>query len=80
MVTAQAALLLKGGGCGVAASPPHHTPQFPCMLSSYKLWNYLAFDLLSPKNHSSKVTIMVGVRLTSPALLSLCYDNLFDAS
>jgi hypothetical protein len=24
--TAQATLILKGGGCGMAVSPPHHTP------------------------------------------------------
>jgi len=34
-VSTQAALLLKGGGCGVAVSPPHHTPLFSRMLSSY---------------------------------------------
>jgi len=27
-VTTQATLLLKGGGCGVAAKSPHHTPHF----------------------------------------------------
>ena len=34
-VITQAAWLLKGGGCGGVASPPHHIPQFPRMLSSY---------------------------------------------
>jgi len=27
--TAQVVLMLKGGGCGVAALPPHHTPPYP---------------------------------------------------
>jgi hypothetical protein len=35
IVTAQAALLQKGGECGVMAVPSHHTPQFPRKLSSY---------------------------------------------
>jgi hypothetical protein len=39
--------MLKGGGCGVAASPPHHTPQFPRMLSSYKISNIIRTTLLA---------------------------------
>ena len=36
-VTAQADLLLTGGGSGVAAKPPHHSPLLPRTLSSYQL-------------------------------------------
>jgi hypothetical protein len=35
-VTAQVALLMKAGGCGVGASPPHHTSRSTWGLSSYK--------------------------------------------
>ena len=34
--------MLKGGGCGVAASPPLHTPLFPFRLSSYVLFIIIA--------------------------------------
>ena len=34
-VTAQVALLVKGGSCGVLAKPPYHTPLFPLTQSSY---------------------------------------------
>jgi hypothetical protein len=38
LVTSQAALLLKGGGSGLAVKPPNHYPLFPRMLSSYKYY------------------------------------------
>jgi len=37
IVTAQTALPLKWRGCGLAASPPDHTPVFSRTLSSYQV-------------------------------------------
>ena len=53
-VTVQVDLLLKGGGCGVAASPPHHTPLSPCTLSSY----WLSYKYITVRCAGSDKTIL----------------------